>query len=161
MATAIYPASFDPMHLGHLDVARRASRIFERLICAVGIDSGKANPLFTPEERVAMVRAALAELPNIAVDSYRGLTVDYARRVGAVAMVRGMRTVADFETEFAMAHMNGALAPEIESVFFATSPKHAFISSSLIKQVAALGGDVGMMVPAPVQQALRKRFAAR
>jgi pantetheine-phosphate adenylyltransferase len=158
---AIYPASFDPLHLGHLDVARRAARIFDRLVFAVSAMRGAKSPLFTPEERVALARAALADLPGVVVDSYSGLTVDYARRVGAIAMVRGVRTVSDYDNEFALAHMNTAMAPEVETVIFMASARYAFISSSLIKQVALAGGDVGSVVPPPVEQALRRKFAER
>ena len=161
MATAVYPGSFDPTHIGHLDVARRATRIFDRLIFAVNTGVSPKSRLFTPEERVALARAALADLPNVVVDSYNGLTVDYARRVGAVALVHGIRTVSDLEYESTRAHMNSALAPQIESVFFMTSPEYAFISSSLIKDVVMNGGDVSGMVPAQIEQALRQRFAAR
>ena len=161
MRTAIYAGTFDPITLGHVDVARRASRIFDRLIFAVFAGRGSKTPLFTQEERVELARAALAEVPNVVVDSYDGLTVDYARRVGAMAMVRGIRTISDFDYEFSLAHMNGALTPDIESVVFMTSPRHAFISSSLLKEVARNGGDVREMVPVAVWQALRERFEAR
>jgi len=161
VATAVYPGTFDPMTLGHLDVARRAARIFDRLIFAIFAGRGPKDPLFSVEERVELARAALADLPNVVVDSYSGLTVDYARRVGAVALVHGMRTVSDFEYQYVRFHMNDALAPEIESVFFLTNPKYAFISSSLIKEVVSGGGDVSSMVPAQVEQALRQRFDGR
>ena len=158
---AVYAGSFDPLHLGHVDVVRRAARLFDRLIFAVFSGTGFKNPLFTGPERVELARAAMADIPNVLVDSYRGLTVDYARRAGAVAIVKGVRTVADFEYELQQAHMNGTLAPEIESIFFMTSPQFVFFSSSLIKQVALAGGDVSAMVPANVDQALRARRSMR
>lgn len=158
MKTAIYPGTFDPPTMGHVDVARRAARIFDHLILVVATRRGKA-PLFTTEERMDLVRAALADVPNVAVDSFSGLTVDYARQVGAVAIVRGLRAVSDFEDEFTLAHMNEAMAPGIESVLFMTSPEYAFVSSSLIKEVASLHGNVDGMVPVEVEAALRRRFA--
>ena len=158
---AIYAGSFDPLHLGHVDVVRRAARLFDRLIFVVFTGTGFKSPLFTGPEREELARESLSEFPNVVVDSYRELTVDYARRAGAVAIVKGVRTVADFEYELQQAHMNGALAPEIESVFFMTSPQYVFFSSSLIKQVALAGGDVSAMVPANVDQALRSRREIR
>ena len=155
--TAVYAGTFDPPTMGHLDVARRASRIFDRLIWLVVSTPGGKTPLFADEERVAMARAAAADLPNVVVDSFSGLLVDYARQAGAVALVKGLRAVSDFESEFSQAHMNEKLAG-IESVFFMTSPEFGFVSSSLIKQVAQLGGDVNGMVPPAVEQALRRRF---
>ena len=158
---AIYAGSFDPLHLGHVDVVRRAARLFDQLIFVVFTGTGFKSPLFTGPEREELARETLSEFPNVVVDSYRELTVDYARRAGAVAIVKGVRTVADFEYELQQAHMNGALAPEIESVFFMTSPQYVFFSSSLIKQVALAGGDVSAMVPANVHQALRSRREIR
>ena len=158
MRTAIYPGTFDPPTMGHVDVVRRAARIFDRLILVVATRRGKA-PLFTVEERIALVGAALADVPNVVVDSFSGLTVDYARQVGAVAIVRGLRAVSDFEDEFTLAHMNEAMAPGIETVLFMTSPEYAFVSSSLIKEVASLHGNVDGMVPAEVEAALRRQFA--
>lgn len=160
MKTAIYPGTFDPPTMGHVDVACRAARIFDRLILVVATRQGKA-PLFTTEERIALVRAALADVPNVVVDSFSGLTVDYARQVGAVAIVRGLRAVSDFEDEFTLAHMNEAMAPGIETVLFMTSPEYAFVSSSLIKEVASLRGNVDGMVPDEVEVALRRRFAVQ
>jgi pantetheine-phosphate adenylyltransferase len=158
---AVYAGSFDPLHMGHVDVVRRAARLFDRLIFAVFTGTGFKSPLFTGPEREALARDALVGIPNVLVDSYRELTVDYARRAGAVAIVKGVRTVADFEYELQQAHMNSALAPEIESVFFMTSPEYVFFSSSLIKQVALAGGNVSAMVPANVDQALRARREMR
>ncbi len=161
MRTAIYAGTFDPITLGHVDVARRASRIFDRLIFAIFAGRGSKTPLFTQEERVELARAALTEVPNVVVDSYDGLTVDYARRVGAIAIVRGVRTVSDYDYEFAQRHMNNALAPEIETIFFMTSAEYAFLNSSLIKEVARGGGDVSSMVPPQVAEALRRKVAGR
>ncbi len=158
MVTAIYPGSFDPAHLGHLDVARRGAQIFDRLIFAVNAGQSAKTRLFTVEERVELARVALADVPNVIVDSFQGLLVDYARQVGARVIVKGLRTVADFGDEFQQAHMNGALMPGIESVFLMTRPEYAFMSSTLLKEVARLGGRIGGMVPPGVEQALRQRF---
>ena len=156
--TAIYAGTFDPPTIGHLDVVRRASRIFDRLIwLVVSTPGGAKTPLFAPEERVELARAAATDLPNVVVDSFSGLLVDYARSAGAVALVKGLRAVSDFESEFSQAHMNEKLTG-IESVFFMTSPEYAFVSSSLIKEVARLGADVDGMVPPAVERALRQRF---
>lgn len=156
---AIYPGSFDPITLGHLDVAHRAARIFDTLIVAVYSGSDKPGALFSLEERLAMAREALADLDNVVVDSFSGLTVEYARAKGATTIVRGLRAVSDFEYEFKLAHMNEHLAPEIEVVCLMTSSRHSFVSSSLIREVASLGGDITGLVPAHVATALRARFA--
>ena len=154
---AVYAGSFDPLHLGHCDVARRAARLFDQLVFAVFTGSGSKSPLFTGPERVELARAALADVPNIVVEGYRELTVGYAQRLGASALVKGVRTVADFESELQQAHMNSVLVPEIESIFLMTNPQYVFFSSSLIKEVAMAGGDVSGMVPAGVERALRQR----
>ena len=160
---AIYPGSFDPITLGHVDVARRAARLFEELIIAVYEGREKPGALFTFPERVAMAREVVASVPesNIRVDSFSGLTVDYARSQDAGVIVRGLRAVSDFEYEFKLAHMNEHLAPEIEVVCLMTSSGHSFISSSLIREVAALGGDIDGLVPATVRDALRAKLAVR
>jgi pantetheine-phosphate adenylyltransferase len=160
---AIYPGSFDPITLGHVDVARRAARLFEELIIAVYEGQEKPGALFTFPERVAMAREVVASVPesNIRVDSFSGLTVDYARSQDAGVIVRGLRAVSDFEYEFKLAHMNEHLAPEIEVVCLMTSSGHSFISSSLIREVAALGGDIDGLVPATVRDALRAKLAVR
>ena len=160
---AIYPGSFDPITLGHVDVARRAARLFDEVVVAVYEGTEKSGALFTPPERIAMAREVLSSLSetNIVVESFSGLTVDYARAQGAGVIVRGLRAVSDFEYEFKLAHMNAHLAPEIEVVCLMTSSGHSFISSSLIREVAALGGDVDALVPSVVQEALTARLAAR
>ena len=161
MTLAIYPGSFDPITLGHVDVARRAAKLFDELIVAVYAGREKPNGLFTVEERLDLARQAFAGETNaIRVDSFSGLTVEYARALGAGTIVRGLRAVSDFEYEFKLAHMNDHLAPEIEVVCLMTSSRHSFISSSLIREVAALGGDVAGLVPIPVREALRAKFGA-
>ncbi|MGH2535023.1 MAG: pantetheine-phosphate adenylyltransferase [Thermomicrobiales bacterium] len=160
MISAIYPGSFDPITYGHIDVARRAAQIFDRVVVAIYRGAEKPYALFTIDERIAMAREALADVPNVLVDSFSGLTVEYARAMGAKTIVRGLRAVSDFEYEFKLAHMNDHLAPEIEVVCLMTSSRHSFISSSLIREVASLGGDVDGLVPDHVRDALRARVAA-
>lgn len=159
MTVAIYPGSFDPITLGHVDLARRAARLFERVIVAVYARSDKPGALFSVNERVELASQALTGVANISVESFSGLTVDYARDCGATTIVRGLRAVSDFEYEFKLAHMNAHLASEIEVVCLMTSSRHSFISSSLIREVASLGGDLKGLVPSEVHTALQKRFA--
>lgn len=159
MRRAIYPGSFDPITLGHVDVARRAARLFDELVVAVYSGAEKGAGLFSIDERLALARGALATETNVQVDVFSGLTVEYARAQGATTIVRGLRAVSDFEYEFKLAHMNHHLAPEIEVVCLMTSSRHSFISSSLIREVAALGGDVAGLVPDNVHEALRRKFA--
>jgi len=157
---AVCPGSFDPVTEGHLDVIRRAAHLFGQVIVAVGADGGK-QPLFSLEERMEMVRVACADLPNVEVDSFAGLVVEYARRRGAVALVKGLRAVSDFEREVQMALMNRKLADDIHTVFLVTHPDHAFLSSSLVKEVYALGGEVGDLVPEVVLEKLKHKHAGR
>ena len=160
---AIYPGSFDPITLGHVDVARRAARLFDEVIVAVYEGQEKPGALFSTEERIGLARQVVATTPesNIRVDSFSGLTVDYARSQDADVIVRGLRAVSDFEYEFKLAHMNAHLAPGIEVICLMTSSGHSFISSSLIREVAALGGDIDGLVPALVGDALRAKLAVR
>ena len=160
MKRAIYPGSFDPITLGHIDVAQRAARLFDQVTVAIYAGTEKPGALFTTDERMALAREALAGTLNIRVDSFSGLTVEYARDQGADTIVRGLRAVSDFEYEFKLAHMNDHLAPEIEVVCLMTSSRHSFISSSLIREVAALGGNVDGLVPAHVVDALHAKFGA-
>ena len=156
MTTAIYPGRFDPITNGHIDVARRAAKLFDKLILAVYKIPGKPT-LFNLEERMDMAQQALAKLPNVEVESFEGLAVDFARQVGAQVMVRGLRVSADFEREFDMAMMNKNLQPDLELVCFMASPDYQFLRSSLLKEVAKLGGDINSLVPEHVAQALRKK----
>ena len=160
MRRAIYPGSFDPITLGHVDVARRAARLFDEVIVAIYAGSEKPGALFTTGERIELAHEALRDTPGIRVDSFSGLTVEYAREQGADTIVRGLRAISDFEYEFKLAHMNDHLAPEIEVVCLMTSSRHSFISSSLIREVAALGGNVDGLVPTHVVDALRAKFSA-
>ena len=156
MTVAVYPGSFDPITNGHIDVATRAAKLFSKLI--VGVYKTPNKPaLFSLEERLDMARRALAGLPNAEVEPFDGLAVDFARKVGAQVMVRGLRVSADFEREFDMAMMNKKLQPDLELVCFMASPDYQFLRSSLLKEVAKLGGDIRNLVPEHVAQALRKK----
>jgi len=159
LTTAIYPGSFDPITNGHLDVAQRASRVFDRVIIGV-YDTPEKELMFSQAERVEMAHKAVKDLPNIEVHPYSGLTVDFARKVGAPVMVRGLRVSADFEFEFDLAMMTNKLSPELEMVCFMASPQYQFLSSSLLKEVARLGGKVDDWVPPSVAQAVKKKVAA-
>ncbi|MBI4187374.1 MAG: pantetheine-phosphate adenylyltransferase [Chloroflexi bacterium] len=156
MTVAIYPGSFDPITNGHLDVIRRAAKLFEKLIIGV-YDRPNKLLTFTTEERVKLVRRAVADLPNVEARSYVGLTVDFARQVNAHAMVRGLRISADFEREFDLAMMNRRLNPGLELVCLMASPEYQFLSSSLLKEAASLGGNIDDLVPRHVSQALKKK----
>jgi pantetheine-phosphate adenylyltransferase len=156
---AVYPGTFDPVHRGHLDIAKRAARLVDELVVAVYKTPSK-NLLFSTEERVALWQEAIAEegLPNVRVELFEGLIVDFARIVGAQATVRGLRAVTDFEYEFQQALMNRNLAPEIETLMIITALPHLFISSSLLKEVARLHGDLNGIVTRGVAEALRKHM---
>ena len=155
---AIYPATLDPIHYGHIDVALRASNLFDRLIVGV-YDLPKKRLLFTVEERVELARESFNKYENIEVVAYSGLTVEYAVSIGAIAIIRGLRVFSDFELEFRMGIANKILAPNIETVAIMSDLKHIHISSSTVREVAELGGDVSSMVPSHVEQALAKRFS--
>ena len=158
MAIAIYPGSFDPVTLGHLDIIKRASSIFDELIVGV-YDRPEKRLLFSTEERVQMAQQSISHLKNVRIQSYSGLTVDFAKKAGAQVLVRGLRMSSDFEREFEMAMMNKKLAPQLELVCFMASLQYQFLSSSLLKEVAQLGGCLEEMVPDHVAKALRKKFA--
>ena len=157
MTIAIYPGSFDPITNGHLDIAIRAAKLFDKLIIGV-YDIPAKDLLFNTEERVDLVMQAIVELPNVGVESFTGLTVDFARKVGARVMVRGLRMGGDFEREFNMAMMNKKLFPELELVSLMSSVEYQFLSSSLLKEVASLRGRIDDIVPKHVAQALREKF---
>ncbi|MBN2303550.1 MAG: pantetheine-phosphate adenylyltransferase [Anaerolineae bacterium] len=158
MCCALYPGSFNPVHNGHLDIARRALRMFDEVVIAVYVHPGKPF-LFSAEERVALIEKALKGEPRLRVATYSILTVDYARQVGAHAIIRGLRVFSDFELEFRMALTNRRLAPDIEIVNFISGEEYLHISSSTIREVASLGGDVSTMAPPHVVEALQQRFA--
>jgi len=160
MRTAVYAGTFDPITLGHLDVATRGSKLFDRLIIAVAVDNYK-DTLFNAQERVALVRKSLSHLPNVEVEDFDGLLVDYCCEQKACAIIRGLRAVSDFEKEFQMALMNQKLCPDIETVFLVSAPDYLFISSSLIKNAVSLGGNIEGMVPKPVEEALKEKYHVR
>ena len=153
MKTAIYPGSFDPVTNGHLDIIKRSSRMFDKVIVAVLVNSAK-TPLFTVEERVSMLREACKNIPNVEIDSFNGLTVTFAKQNGATVMVRGLRAVTDFENEIQLAHTNFAMMPEIETVFLATAIKWSYLSSTIVREAAHYGQDVSRFVPRNVERAL-------
>jgi len=154
---AIYAGTFDPITLGHVDVVERAARIFPELIIGVAALTGK-DTLFSKEERVDLVKAAVADLPNVRVESFEGLLVDYARSQGVGVIIRGLRAVSDFEYEFQMALTNRRLAPDLETIFLMPKQDYSFLNSTNIKQVASLGGDVTEFVPPTVAEALAQKF---
>ena len=158
MTRALYPGSFDPTHFGHIDIAHRAARIFDEVIVAV-YDLPRKNLLFPVEERVALAEQAYRDSKNIRVASFSGFTVDYAKKVGATVLVRGLRLFSDFEVEYRMGLANKKLAPEIETVAIMSDLQHIYISSSTVREIAELGGDVSEMVPAFVADALKQRYA--
>ena len=154
----LYPGSFDPFTNGHLDVVRRAARLFDELIVAVAANPEKRAPLFTPDERVEMIRDTVAELPGVEVTTYRGLTVDFARARGVTALVKGLRLPSDFEAELQQALMNRELAPDVETVFLMSGFAQIFVSSSILKDVASHGRDVTQFVPPVVAMRLEEKF---
>jgi pantetheine-phosphate adenylyltransferase len=159
---AVYPGSFDPITNGHVDIAQRAARLFDRMVLAIydGGTRGAKSPLFSVDERVKMAEESLNGVENIVIDTFDELLVEYARNVGAMTIVRGLRAVSDFEYEFKLAHMYQHLSPELEIICLMTSSNHSFISSSIIKEVASLGGSVDELVPPQVSRALLERFGS-
>lgn len=160
MRLAICPGSFDPVTLGHVDIIERASRVFDQVIVVIFTNPQKA-PLFTTDERAAMLRECMSHVPNVTVDSSSGLLTDYATAKGAQAIVRGLRVISDFEAEFQMARMNKKLAPDLETVFMMTSNEYSFLSSSLVKEVASFGGCVRQLVPDRVADRLKEKFGGK
>ncbi len=159
MRRAVCPGSFDPVTNGHLDIVGRAASLFDEVVVAIGTNMSK-NRLFTPEERITMLEQATAGIPNVRVAGFDGLIVDFCRELGAVAIVKGLRGSGDYEYELPMAQMNAHLAG-VETVFLPGAVGNAFVSSSLIKEVAALGGDVRGLLPEPVRDQLVRRLAER
>ena len=155
MKVAIYPGSFDPITNGHTDVIERAAELFGKVIVAV-IRNPEKKPQFSLDERVEMLKQSLDKLKNVEVDSFDGLLVDYAKKRNANIIVRGLRAVSDFDYEFQMALTNRKMAPQIETLFFMTDYKYSYLSSSFVKQIARLGGDINELVPAPVAKKLKK-----
>jgi pantetheine-phosphate adenylyltransferase len=157
MVRAVFPGTFDPIHYGHIDIAMRATRLFDEVIIAV-YDRPLKSLLFLPEQRISLVKRVFDDNPKVQVVGYRGLTVEFCRQIGANVVVRGLRVFSDFEYEFRMALANHRLAPEIEVVALITNEDHTFLSSTTVREIASLGGDVSSMVPPHVEEALKTRF---
>ncbi len=157
---AMYPGTFDPITNGHHDLVRRASQLFDRVVVAIAASPHKA-PLLSLDQRMGLAREVLADLPNVTIDGYTGLTVDYAQTHNLQVIVRGLRAVSDFEYEFQLASMNRHLRTNVETVFMTPAEQYSFISSTLVREVATLGGDVSGFVHPSVEATLRRRFAAK
>ena len=158
---AVYPGTFDPITNGHLDILSRALALFDRIVVTIAVNPRK-QPLFTVEQRIGFIRDALPEhAERLSFASFDGLLVEFARSQGATVIVRGLRALADFEYEFQFSHMNRRLAPQIDTVFFMTDERNHYVSSSLVKEVASLGGDVTGLVPPPVAAALARKYGTQ
>ncbi|MGB8957085.1 MAG: pantetheine-phosphate adenylyltransferase [Tumebacillaceae bacterium] len=160
MRIAIYPGSFDPLTLGHLDIVQRSAKAFDKLVIAVMVNPAK-NPLFTLEERVELIREAVKHLPNVEVDSFTGLLVHYAEAKGANLIVKGLRFVSDFESELQMASLNRLMYEGAETVFMPTNHKYSYLSSSIVKDIARHGGPISELVPKHVEQALLVKYSKK
>ena len=160
MTKVVFPGSFDPIHLGHVDIARRASEVFDEVVVAV-YDRSSKNLLFSPAERIRMAKECLESYKNIQVVGYSGLTINFAREIKAKAIVRGLRVFSDYEYEFRMALANHRLYPEIDTIALITAEENMFISSSTVKEIASFGGDVSSMVPPSVEKALKNKYRSR
>ncbi len=158
MRIAVCPGSFDPVTIGHLDVIRRAARMFDKVIVVVMFNYHKKTSAFTPEERVELIRRVTGDIPGVEVDCYYGLLADYAREKGAVAIVKGLRAVSDFEAEFQQALANKKLNSEVETVFLTASAENMYLSSSVVKQICGFGGDISEFVPAEIRDDIVKRL---
>jgi pantetheine-phosphate adenylyltransferase len=154
---AVYTGSFDPFHFGHDDIVRRASLLFDSIVVGVGVNPEK-SPLFSPEERKSTIEEVLADVPNLRVATFDGLTVNFAREQGAKVLLRGIRALADVEYEFTMSLTNSSLDPDLETVFLMAHREFSHLSSSLIRQIAKYGGDLSKFVPSPVRQRLQKAY---
>ena len=158
MKAAIYPGSFDPMTLGHLDVIRRASKMFDTLIVSV-LDNKAKNALFSVEERVSILKEATKDLPNVQVDSFQGLLIDYARQKDIHVSVRGLRAITDFEYELQLSQTNRVIAPEIDTLFLTTNLKYSYLSSSIVKEIAMYHGDISAFLHPEIAELVKKKFA--
>ena len=157
MITAIYPGTFDPITNGHIDIVRRSAKLFDKVVISIAMSSRK-QPLFSLDERVELVKAALGDLDNVEVEGFKGLLADYAKSKNATVLIRGVRAVADFEYEYQLASVNRTLNPELESVLLTPSSETSHISSTIVRDVAAHAGDVSAFVPEVVKRALDKKF---
>ena len=153
----IYPGSFDPITRGHLDVIKRAARMTDKLVVAV-LNNTSKKPLFTVDERVALIKKCVEDCPNVEVDSFGGLLVDYAKKRDAIAIIKGLRAVSDFEHEMQLAGLNRELYPEIETVFVMASSKYFYVSSTMVKEIGSLGGDISQLVPSCITEDIEKRI---
>ena len=158
MKRALTPGTFDPITSGHLDVIARASQLVDEVVVAVA-DSQKKGPLFTLEERVELVRQATAHLLNVRVEPFKGLLVDFAKELDATVVVKGLRAITDFEYEFQMTAMNYQLSPQLETLFIMSPPQYMFLSSSIVREISKMGGDIQQFVPPCVYEALKKKYA--
>ncbi|HEY3373998.1 MAG TPA: pantetheine-phosphate adenylyltransferase [Candidatus Aquicultor sp.] len=158
MAIAVVAGSFDPITAGHLDIIRRASRLYDEVVVGIVVNPNK-SPLFTLEERVAMVKEAVNWNQKIVVDAFDGLLIEFVKKHGAHVIIRGLRAVSDFEHEFQMAQMNRKLCPDVETIFVMASPEYAYLSSSIVKEIARYGGNINGLVPPNVEKLLRKALA--
>ena len=158
MRTAVYPGSFDPITNGHLDIIRRAGKLYDKLIVGVLNNPGKNTRMFSVEERMEMIRSVTEDIPNVEVDSFEGLLVDFAKANGANVIIKGLRTVADFEYEFQMALLNKALNPEYETMFLMTDTKYSYISSSMVKELAGFHGNLTGLVPNGIIDKIREKI---
>jgi pantetheine-phosphate adenylyltransferase len=154
---AMYPGTFDPITLGHEDLVRRAARLYDRVVVAIATNTGNKTPMFSADERVLMARDALTGIDGVEVTRYNGLTVDFAQEHGLGVIIRGLRAVSDFEYEFQLANMNRHLTDDVETAFLTPTEKYTFISSSLVREVASLGGDISAFVSPAVKKALLER----
>jgi len=161
MKIAIYPGSYDPITNGHLDIIERSSKLFDKIIISVALNAEKGSALFSESERITMIKNSISHLKNVGVDSFKGLLVNYAAEKNANAIIRGLRALSDFEFEFKMALMNRSLREDISTVFMMPHEKYTHISSSLVKEVASLGGDVSAYVPQHVEIALKENFSGK
>ncbi|UCD47139.1 MAG: pantetheine-phosphate adenylyltransferase [Deltaproteobacteria bacterium] len=157
---AVYPGSFDPPTFGHLDIIERSSRVFSRVIVSVAKNLTK-DTMFTPMERVTMLRKLIRPFPNVEVDSFRGLLVEYVRIVDAHVVVRGLRAISDFEYEFQMAHMNKKLSPDVDTVFMMTGERYSYISSQIAKEIARFGGKIDDLVPPLVRDSMVRKLGGK
>lgn len=158
--TAVCPGSFDPITVGHLDIIRRASQMFQKVIVVVMTNTSK-TPSFSVEERMEMIRKTAADIPNVEVDAYGGLLADYTRQRGAKAIIKGLRAMSDFEYEFQMALTNKKLNPEAETVFLTTSSEYMYLSSSMVKLIGSMGGDIREFVPAVIHEDIKRRLSGK
>ena len=161
MSNAVYPGSFDPVTLGHLDVIGRAAKVCDHLVIGILKNSDKKSPLFTPEERKALLCEVTKDFPNVSVEIFDGMTVDLAHRHNAHLIIRGLRAVTDFESEMQIAQTNHSIAPDIDTIFFTTDLKYSFLSSSIVKEVGFYGGDISGFVPPPVEKAIKEKVRAK